>query len=150
MVICYFSISEPLFLGIDFLNQIRIIAIGILDNYFPKTFHFLFFACLDSERIFFRFVYNHRQLTRQYLVGNDKSSNCIDYYLAKVHFLDFLYILLVPCYLSFAKYFWYPCCYVTDKLLSKFKFFCEKPCTLSQNLLQSILLLSFCHSSSAG
>lgn len=89
MVICYFSISEPLFLGIDFLNQIRIIAIGILDNYFPKTFHFLFFACLDIERIFFRFVHNHRQLTRQYLVVNDKSGNCIDYYLAKVHFLDF-------------------------------------------------------------
>lgn len=89
MVICYFSISEPLFLGIDFLNQIRIITIGILDNFFPKTFRFLFFACLDSEGIFFRFVHNHRQLTRQYLVGNDKSGNCIDDYLVKVYFLDF-------------------------------------------------------------
>ena len=126
MVICYFSISEPLFLGINFLNQIRIIAIGIQDNYFPKTFHFLFFACLDSERIFFRFVHNHRQLTRQYLVGNDKSSNCIDYYLAKVHFLDFLYILLVPCYPSCFKCLCHPCCYVADRLLSKFKFFREK------------------------
>ena len=53
MVICYFSISEPLFLGIDFLNQIRIIAIGILDNYFPMAFHFLFFACVERKLDFF-------------------------------------------------------------------------------------------------
>ena len=64
MVICYFSISEPLFLGIDFLNQIRIIAIGILDNYFPTVFHFLFFACVESEIAFFLFAHDHRQLKR--------------------------------------------------------------------------------------
>ena len=53
MVICYFSISEPLFLGIDFLNQIRIIAIGIQDNYYPMAFHFLFLLVWKVKLDFF-------------------------------------------------------------------------------------------------
>lgn len=127
MVICYIQYHNNYFLGVDYINKILIISIDIQDNYFPKTFHFLFFACLDSERIFFRFVHNHRQLTRQYLVGNDKSSNCIDYHLLKAPVIRFFWhILLVPCYPSCFKCSCNPCCYVADRLLSKFKFFREK------------------------